>query len=164
MIAKLLLALPMAILWMIVSGGVSLGSLFVGYALGFAILLVLQVENIQINRRKIPDQIAAFFVYIVTLARDIWLSSVDVAGRVLDPDLPLNPGIIEVATQDETGSDFNAAFSAHGITITPGELVVDFKGNQTMYVHCLDVEASSKSADEAQTRRLGLLRRIKGES
>jgi multicomponent Na+:H+ antiporter subunit E len=162
MIVKALLAFPMAVLWMIVSGSISMGSLLVGYTLGFAILFVLQIEGVQIDLRKLPDQIAALFVYTITLARDIWLSSVDVARRVLDPDLPLNPGIIKVATQDETNSDFTAAFSAHGITITPGELVVDFDGSHTMYVHCLDVETSSKSADQAQTRRLSLLRRIKG--
>lgn len=164
MIAKVLLAFPMAILWMIVSGGTSLGSLVVGYVLGLAILLVMQVENVQIDVRRIPDQIAALVMYVATLARDIWLSSVDVAQRVLDPDLPLNPGIIPVATQDETESDFTAAFSAHGITITPGELVVDFGGSHTMYVHCLDVEASAKTLAKAQTRRLALLRRIKGGS
>lgn len=164
MMTKILLALPLAILWMIISGGISLGSLLVGYVLGFAILLVLRIENAQVDRRKIPDQIAALLVYIVTLARDIFISSVDVARRVLDPHLPLNPGIIAVSTQDETASDFTAAFSAHGITITPGELVVDFEGKQTMYVHCLDVAVSSQNAEQAQARRLGLLRRIKGES
>jgi multicomponent Na+:H+ antiporter subunit E len=98
----------------------------------------------------------------VTLGHDIWLSSVDVARRVLNPDMPLNPGILRVDTQDEDESDITAAFSAHGITITPGELVVDFDGSLTMYVHCLDMEESAKHAVAAQARRLKLLRRIIG--
>jgi hypothetical protein len=32
-----------------------------------------------------------------------------------------------------------------------------------MYVHCLDVEASGKTLNAAQTRRLALLRRIQGK-
>jgi multicomponent Na+:H+ antiporter subunit E len=160
----MLLAFPLAVLWTIVSGSISLDSLLVGYVLGVAILLVMQVRNVQITWRRLPDQIAAFLVYTLTLARDIVLSSVDVARRVLDPELPLNPGRISVPTQDETESDFIGAFSAHGITITPGELVVDFEDNRTMLVHCLDVEASAKIATEAQARRLRLLRRIKGDS
>lgn len=159
-----LLAVPMALLWMIVSGSVSLGSFVVGYALAFAVLYLMKVENIQIDWRKLPDQLRAFGIYLVTLLRDIWLSSVDVLKRVLDPDLPMNPGIIAVPTQDETQSDFIAAFSAHGITITPGELVVDFEGSHTMYVHCLDVEASGQSIHAGQTKRLALLRRIEGKS
>ena len=55
-----------------------------------------------------------------------------------------------------------SAFSAHGITITPGELVIDFDGSRAMYVHCLDVEASAASAPGAQAKRLKLLRRIAG--
>ena len=158
------LAVPMAVLWMVVSSSVSLEGLLVGYVLGFAVLYMLKIENIQVNRRKLPDQIAAFFIYVVTLARDILNSSIDVARRVLDPALPLDPGIIAVATQDEEESDFTAAFSAHGITITPGELVIDFEGSHTMYVHCLDVEASAKTANQAQTKRLRLLRRIMGKA
>ena len=158
-----LLAVPMALLWMIISGSISLGSFGVGYVLAFAILFLMKTENIQINWRKLPDQVAAFCVYVITLLRDIWLSSMDVLKRILDPDLPMNPGMIAVATQDDSQSDFIAAFSAHGITITPGELVVDFEGNHTMYVHCLDVEASGQSAPAAQTKRLQLLRRIEGK-
>lgn len=163
MIAIAFMAVVMSGLWMAVSGSVSLGSFSVGYVLGFAILFVLKLEGIQIDYRYLPQQVAAFCIYIITLARDIWYSSVDVTRRVLNPNLPLNPGIIAVATQDDSGSDFTAAFSAHGITITPGELVIDFEGHHTMYVHCLDIEASGSSADGAQTKRLNLLRRIKGE-
>ncbi len=162
MISTALFAIPFAVIWMIVTSGLTPGGFLVGYVLGFAILLSLRLENSRIEFRRLPDQIAAFFIYIVTLARDVWLCSVDVAKRVLNPNLPLNPGIIEVSTQDPDQSDFIAAFSAHGITITPGELVVDFEGSHTMYVHCLDVDASTKNADTAQRKRLKLLRRIVG--
>jgi multicomponent Na+:H+ antiporter subunit E len=160
----LLLAVPMALLWMVISGSISLGSFVVGFALGFAVLTLMKTENIQLEWRKLPDQIAALFVYTATLMRDIWLSSMDVLKRVLDPELPMNPGMIAVPTQDDSESDFIAAFSAHGITITPGELVVDFEGSHTMYVHCLDVDASGQSANAAQTKRLKLLRRIEGKA
>lgn len=158
------LAVPMALLWMIVSSTFSAEGFLVGYVLGFALLFMMKTENIKINWRKLPDQTLALGIYTVTLLRDIWLSSVDVLKRVLDPALPMNPGIIAVPTQDETESDFIAAFSAHGITITPGELVVDFDGSHTMYVHCLDIEASGQNADGAQTKRLALLRRIEGKA
>lgn len=158
----LMLAAPMAVLWMAIASSVSPGSFAVGYILALAMLTVFQVSHIKIDHRRLPDQCVAFLVYGVTLARDILLSSLDVARRVLDPRLPLKPGIIAVSTQDERESDYVAAFSAHGITITPGELVVDFDGGHTMLVHCLDTDASRGNADTAQARRLRLLRRIEG--
>jgi multicomponent Na+:H+ antiporter subunit E len=148
---------------MILTASISIGSFLVGFLLGFAILFGLKMNTIQINGRRIPGQIAAFVVYTVTLLRDIWNCSVDVAKRVLNPKMPMNPGIIAVPTQDPDEGDFTAAFSAHGITITPGELVVDFDDSHTMYVHCLDVEASAQNADGAQTKRLKLLRRMIGK-
>ncbi|MFN8564909.1 MAG: Na+/H+ antiporter subunit E [Anaerolineae bacterium] len=157
-----LLAAPMAIVWMIVTSSISIDSFIVGFLLASAILLMLKVNEIRVDPRRIPDQIVALVIYTVTLARDIWMSSVTVARVILNPNLPLKPGILKVYTQDAAESDFTAAFSAHGITITPGELVVDFDGSHTMYVHCLDVEASAQTSAQAQTRRLRLLSRIAG--
>ncbi len=162
MFVTLVLAVPMAIVWMIVTSSLSAGSFLVGLLASAAILVLLRANQVTIDRRRLPDQVAALVIYSVTLARDIWMSSVDVAKRVLNPNLPLQPGILRVYTQDKDESDFTAAFSAHGITITPGELVVDFDGSHTMYVHCLDVEASAQNAVSAQTKRLKLLRRIMG--
>ncbi|MCC6892685.1 MAG: Na+/H+ antiporter subunit E [Anaerolineae bacterium] len=164
MLTTLLLAVLFSLIWMIVTASLTVGSFAVGVVLGMAVILTLKLENIHISFRRLPDQIKAFVVYLVTLTRDIWNCSVDVAKRVLNPNMPMNPGIIAVRTQDTEESDFTAAFSAHGITITPGELVVDFDGSHTMYVHCLDVEASSQNADAAQLKRLNLLRRIMGRN
>lgn len=163
MVIVALLALPMALVWMILTANVALDSFFVGYVLSFAILLLTRIERIAVNRRRLPDQALAFCIYSITLARDIWLSSVDVTKRVLNPRLPINPGVLKVMTMDEDESEFVAAFSAHGITITPGELVVDFDGSRAMYVHCLDVEASAANAPGGQAKRLKLLRRIQGK-
>ena len=40
------------------------------------------------------------------------------------------------------------------------EIVVDFDGTQIMYVHCLDVVASSQVGDSNQAKRMALLQRI----
>lgn len=163
MIAAVLLAVPMAILWVLVLGDSSVESFGVGLLVGFAVAVTLRVNRVAVNVRRMPDQLVAFVVYVITLLRDVIISSIEVARIVLSRDLPVNPGLIEVPTQDTTESDFIAAFSAHGITITPGELVVDFDDpKEIMYVHCLDKEASSRTADAAQARRLRLLRRIEG--
>jgi multisubunit Na+/H+ antiporter MnhE subunit len=162
MLATMLLALPLAVIWMVVTANVSFGSFLVGAILGIAILLLLRSEHPTIQWQRLPDQLVAFVVYTVTLTRDVIMCSIDVARRVLKRDMQITPGILAVPTQDMQENDVIAAFSAHGITITPGELVVDFDGARTMYVHCLDVEASAQSAPAAQSKRLHLLRRILG--
>ncbi len=161
MVGTLLMALPMAILWMVVTANVSPGSFGVGALLGVAILLLIGSRP-AVQGRKLSDQSVAFVVYTLTLALDIVKCSIGVAKCVLRPEMCINPGILAVATQDASENDVIAAFSAHGITITPGELVVDFDGGRTMFVHCLDVVASAAGADGAQAKRLALLQRVLG--
>ncbi|MBI1256708.1 MAG: hypothetical protein GC204_04505 [Chloroflexi bacterium] len=164
MFATLLLAVPFAIVWMVITSNVSLGSFLVGGLLGTAVLLLIRSERPTIQWRKLPDQVVALVVYTATLGLDVIKCSIDVAKRVLQPNMPINPGILAVPTQDMDENDIIAAFSAHGITITPGELVLDFDGARTMFVHCLDVEASAQSAPGAQSKRLLLLKRIMGSA
>ena len=160
--ALFLLSIPLALLWMVVTANISLGSFLVGDVVGMAVLLMTHSERQHLSWQHLPQQAVAFVVYVALLGRDVMMSSLDVARRVLQPVIPLNPGIIAVATQDVHQNEVLAAFSAHGITLTPGELVLDFDGAHTMYVHCLDVEASSRSAPAAQEKRLHLLRQIMG--
>ncbi len=163
MFVVILLAIPLALLWMIVTANISAESFLVGFIVSALIMILTNTERVQIDRRHLPGQLRALAIYTVTLMRDIWLSSVDVTKRVLNPKLPINPGVLRVETMDPDESEFTAAFSAHGITITPGELVVDFDGSRAMYVHCLDVEASAANAPGAQAKRLKLLRQIAGK-
>jgi len=99
---------------------------------------------------------------------DILVSGVDVAKRVLYPgkDLPINPDIVPVFTQDETRDPIISAMSAHSITITPGQLVVDFDEDDergvVMYVHALDIDECSDTLAPEQTRRMKLFKRILG--
>lgn len=168
MLNRLLMAIPMALVWMPLTGHLSIDAFLVGLALGFAVLTLLGEagSTAQVTWSQLPGQVAAAVMYFLILCRDIYLSSIDVAKRILDPKLPLQPGIIAVPTQvdlttdSDSNADILAAVSAHGITITPGELVVDFDDNRVMYVHCLDVDASAQVAESNQAKRLSLLRRV----
>jgi len=48
--------------------------------------------------------------------------------------------------------------------MTPGELVIDFGENGTLYVHCLDIENSRSRLELEQQKRIELLREILGVS
>lgn len=156
----LLLAFPFAVLWVLVTDRLTLDGFLIGYVLSVTILLALGGQKMKLSLRRLPGQGTALLIYLVVLSRDIFLSAFDVARRVLAPRIPLATGILEVPTQDDDA--VIAALSAHSITITPGELVVDFKGNETMYVHCLDVYAAAEKLHTAQAQRVALFHRILG--
>jgi multicomponent Na+:H+ antiporter subunit E len=160
---NLVVAVVIAIVWMLITSRLSIESFLVGLVFGLLISL-LSPRRIVIDGQQLPRQVVALVIYTLILARDIVLSGLDVARRVLSPTMPLNPGIIAVETQDEARSPLVAALSSDVITLTPGELVVEIEDNHILYVHCLDVERSSKHAAKQQTQRLKLLLRILGRS
>jgi multicomponent Na+:H+ antiporter subunit E len=169
----LFLSFPMALLWMIFARQLSWEGFVIGYIFGFAVLMVIRLnttyegDDRPIRVSKIPSQIVALVIYIVRLALDVLLSGIDVAKKVLDPKLPINPGVHRVPTQDKSNNGLIDALSAHSITITPGELVIDFdkdeNGQTVMLVHALDKDASDMTKlNRDQSKRLKLIRQILG--
>lgn len=163
MVNSLIVSVIIGVVWMVITGRVTLESFLVGCVVGLGISF-LSPERLTFDLRRLPGQLIAFAIYLLVLARDILLSGIDVARRVLSPTMPLNLGIIAVETGDETRSSLIAALSADVITLTPGELVVDVEDKHILYVHCLDVEASVKRAGQQQAVRLQLFNRILGRS
>lgn len=167
----LVMSIPMTLLWMIFARQLSIEGLIVGYIFGFAVLLVIRLntstEDEPIRLQRIPSQIIALVWYIITLSIDVILSGLDVGKRVIQPHLPINPGVHTISTQDESNSILVSALSAHSITITPGELVIDYEtdenGQTLMLVHTLDKERSNiTKLKRDQSRRLKLIRQILG--
>lgn len=150
--------------WMILSGHTSAESFLIGVVIGFVLIAAIRPQYQPTHLHQLPDQVLALVVYALLLAWDIIVSGVSVARRVLSPSLPINPGIIAVETQDEQRSPVIAALSANVITLTPGELAVEVEDDHILYIHCLDVEASARTAVEAQSRRLTLFKRIQGRT
>lgn len=160
--ASFVYAVPLMLIWVVLSDQYNPVGFALGYAFGLGTLLLAHGPGQRIPLLRVPGRVIALLHYTLLMFWDIFLSGVDVATRALNPRLPIKPGIIRVDTQDENGNWLISAFSAHSITITPGELVVDFEwGDETlMYVHCLDVDRSAPNLEQNQARRLRLLRRI----
>jgi len=104
--------------------------------------------------RRIPRAVVALAIYVPRLIVDIVKCGITVAGYILDPKLPIRPGIIAVRSN---GNDVVTALSAHAITVTPGEQVLEIDDDGTMYTHCLDAVSSAAGADAAQAARKKLL-------
>ncbi|NPA36188.1 MAG: Na+/H+ antiporter subunit E [Chlorobi bacterium] len=72
-------------------------------------------------------------VFMVELIK----SNLDVTKRVLNPALPIKPGIVEVKTKLK--SKFARMLLANSITLTPGTLTVDVV-DDSFFIHWIDVK------------------------
>ncbi|PJF32139.1 MAG: hypothetical protein CUN51_00480 [Candidatus Thermofonsia Clade 1 bacterium] len=157
-------SLLLSVVWIGVTARVSLEGFGVGFVVSVLVVSLIGTRRAAtIQPTRLPRQVFSLIVYVLHSFIEITRSSFDVARRVLDPKLPMQPGIIAVPTQDETQDDTIAALSAHAITITPGQLAVEFDGAKVMYIHCLDIQ-SAKTADQEQAARLKMLRTILGKA
>jgi multicomponent Na+:H+ antiporter subunit E len=85
-----------------------------------------------------PGHILYFFQYFFVFVKALIRANLDVAKRVIRPDLPINPGIVMFQTR--LTDPFAKMVLANSITLTPGTLTVDVIGDR-FYIHWIDVEA-----------------------
>lgn len=133
-------------------------NLVVGALIGLGAAALVRPTAERMNPRRLPGALWALARYLVILAVDIFQCGIDVARIVLDPRLPIRPGIVAIPSQMH--SELGTALSAHAITITPGEMVIEIGPDGVMYTHCLDAAKSAAAAAAGQARRKALLERI----
>ncbi|MEL6271254.1 MAG: Na+/H+ antiporter subunit E [Chloroflexota bacterium] len=163
----LLLAFPVSVFFMAVSGQTDWQGFVFGYVISAITLRIGQAQNLNIKLRQAPRQVLFLLLYSLQLAWDIFYSSVQVVRIVFTPDIDkaIDPGVLKITTQDPTNNEIVTAISSHGITITPGQLVLDIteeNGETVMHVHNLNVEASRPTIEQDQERRLQIIKRILG--
>lgn len=159
----MVMALPLAIGWTIYTAEPTPGNFLLAYVFSLVVLVATGQRGDSFRLRNAPVQIYNLIAYVLFLAFEVLVSGVKVALVVIARELKISPGTTELSTFDESNNDLISAVSAHGITITPGELVVDFKESATegatMIVHSLNLEISAKRLEQDQRVRL---KRIKG--
>jgi multicomponent Na+:H+ antiporter subunit E len=86
-----------------------------------------------------PIKIFYFIKYVFVFIFELIKANFDVARIVINPKLPINPGIVEV--ESKLTSDFAKMILANSITLTPGTLTVDIIDNK-LFVHWLYVKGT----------------------
>lgn len=155
------LILPLFITYMALTQNLQLSNWGVGLAISIAIAVLMRPSSATLRPSQWPSALWALAQHTVLLVLDVIKCGITVARIVLDPKLPVKPGI--VAVQPHSTNSAVIALSAHAITITPGEQVIEIGKDGTMFTHCLDAESSGKSAASGQQARLKLLRQIFGD-
>jgi len=80
-----------------------------------------------------------FGYYVPLFLWECLKANIDVAIRVLNPRLPINPGIVKIKTNLKT--DTALTFLANSITLTPGTFCIDIKPEEgVLYIHWIDVQ------------------------
>ncbi|MFO7900802.1 MAG: Na+/H+ antiporter subunit E [Planctomycetota bacterium] len=128
----------------------------------FALLVATFLGEIypdRMDRVLDPRRVFFFLVYLPYFFYWCLKANLDVALRVIHPDVPIRPGIVKVKTSLRT--DMAKTFLANSITLTPGTLTVDIDGDD-VYVHWINIDTDDveQRTSEICGRFEPLLRRI----
>jgi multicomponent Na+:H+ antiporter subunit E len=154
----LLIIVPLLFVYLELSSNFELSNIIVGLIIVPGIVKLIRPRRLPTDWRRLPSSVFALVRYLVKLVYDVTASGIQVARIVLDPALPIKPGIVSIPSDCE--SEMATALSAHAITLAPGEMVVEIDEKGVMYTSCLDTTNSEKYVENAQKIRKDLLQKI----
>lgn len=133
-------------IWLILTGSFHIQEISAGLVISFSLALVNSVRNDCSLLCKIfnPKRFIALIKYLFIFFFEMIKANIEVAGIVIHPRLPINPGVVRVKTVLK--SNFAKMILANSITLTPGTLTVDVQ-DDVLLIHWIDVV--SDDIDEA---------------
>lgn len=125
--------------WLLNSGVFKLFYMSIGVICALSVAYVFHDRFMLIKDIRRAIRSFVFFLgYLPWILRQIALANLDVAKRVLDPSMPIDPRIISF--QSTLKSDIAKTTLANSITLTPGTITVDIDPDGTFYVHSIAKE------------------------
>lgn len=125
--------------WILLNGNLSLDTLLVGVLASVAIVIFLRESTSFLSDfRTTPRAFIASVQYLGYFLKELVKSNIALAGVVLSPELPINPGIVKVRTRLK--SKMGRLMLANSITLTPGTLTVEMEG-EWLYIHWVNIES-----------------------
>jgi len=139
--SRLILFITGYIVWLLLGWPINLQHALVGLAV--AAFVSFLTGDLFVRRPSHFKHINRYFWFCYYIPLFMWeclKANIDVALRVLNPTLPINPGIVKVKTTLK--SDTGLTFLANSITLTPGTLCVDIDPEEgALYIHWIDVQS-----------------------
>lgn len=135
------------LVWIIVSGGRG-ADLLVGLIAALAAAGVSLRLLAPGTARLRPAALAGL---VARLLQQSLIAGVDVARRALDPQLPINPGLVRYSVGLPPGAARNTFTTL--ISLIPGTVPIGADPGDSLIVHCLDVRqpiAAQLADDEAR--------------
>lgn len=154
------LFITLMLFWVLLVNTLALETLLVG-AIVSLLVAILYRDGLSFftEFRFTPRAVIAGFLYYAYFFRQLLKSNLRLAGIVVNPKLPIDPGIIKIRTGLK--SRMGRLMLANSITLTPGTLTVEVK-DEWIYVHCVrlestDVEAATKEIASGFERYLEVM-------
>ena len=106
-----------------------------------------------VDEESVPKHLGLrpFTRYAPWLVKEIVKANVDVARRIVDPALPIQPTMVMVQASQQT--EIGRVILANSITLTPGTVSVDLE-DESLSVHALTAEYAAEDAAGDMDRRV----------
>ena len=120
-------------MWMVLTANLEIANILIGFGVSF----VLSMLYSKMFAHEKMEVINPYYlgVYLLILIKNLIISNIQIAIRVLSPDMKLAPTIIEVKTS--LTSDWKKLLLANSITLTPGTLTLDIV-EDTLFIHVIE--------------------------
>ena len=144
--------------WLLLTGDFSGTNLMTGLAFAYLVLALVQprVAALSGYAQRLPRLVA----FVGFFLRQLLLANLKVAYDILTPPWYMKPGVIAMPLAAR--SDFEIAFVANLISLTPGTLSLDVSDDhRVLYIHAMflgDEPALRRSLAELERRALALFR------
>ncbi|MEM1012822.1 MAG: Na+/H+ antiporter subunit E [Planctomycetota bacterium] len=145
----------LAAMWVLLWGDLSLYTIVLGFAFGYAVLwLFARLRGHDTLWNAYGRRLFGLFTFGIYFFGQLVKSNWQIARQILSPGLDIDPRIIRY---DVTGlSTAEITILSNAITLTPGTLVIDSRtrGDRTLlYIHCLFAEDRETQIEEIDTLR-----------
>ena len=133
---SLIVFLSLMFFWILLSGW-QVQEIIVGTIVSLLLTVLFPKSRELFGEFKFSFKSITYFIrFIFVFTFELIRSNLDVAFRVINPKLPINPGIVKVKTKLKTR--LGRVMLANSITLTPGTLTVEMR-NEYFYIHWIDV-------------------------
>jgi len=128
------------LVWILLTGTLELPSFIAGALVSLLVMFsTAQFFSAPVKKFLEPQRYFYFIKFALVFLWECVLANFDVAFRVMQPEMPINPGIVKVKTRLKTEVALTAL--ANSITLTPGTFTVDIEPKEgLLYIHWINVQ------------------------
>lgn len=137
------------LLWLLLTASFALDEVVTGVIIALVISLISAPKMKILNGFRLHiGFLLALLRYVIYFLYALLKANLDLAKRVLSPDMKIHPHMVEINTTMQ--SDLGKLFLANSITLTPGTLTVDVYEDRMLvhWIDCpehVDIEATTKA-------------------
>lgn len=150
------------IIWAILCWPIDIQHALIGILVAaFVTFITADLFSRKVRRLGAIGSYPWFLYYLVVFLWECFKSNIDVALIVLNPRLPISPGIVKIKTSLK--SDTALTLLANSITLTPGTFCVDIDVKEgILYIHWIHVRTQDvEQATEMIARKFeNILKKI----